>query len=210
MQLQCAERHCAIRCHLWTYSVSKNVCIDLQLTVTALFCGQALVYASAGGAPERRNSPLFSPSDQIVREKGKLRCLSKRMMRENLSNGSQGTYLCLCIIWPLETLKQERLVATCHVSPAVIGSFSKDDEDGSENVKKAIGLLSKTTTLHVHHGFLYIALSSLHDYNVKVPNFTFCRGHERRRLYFSFLELWYSLLEFNSRKICQLLTNWTS
>ena len=48
-------------------------------------------------------------------------------------------------------------MATCHVSPAVIGelkgSFSKDDEDGSENVKKAIGLLSKTTTLHVHHAF---------------------------------------------------------
>ena len=26
--------------------------------------------------------------------------------------------------------------------------------------------------------FLYISLPSLHDYNVKVPNFTFCRGRE--------------------------------
>ena len=31
----------------------------------------------------------------------------------------------------------------------------------------------------------------------------------RQRLSFSFPELWYSLLEFNSRKICQHLTNWT-
>ena len=51
------------------------------------------------------------------------------------------------------------------------GSFSNDD--GNENDKKAIGLLSKTTTLHVHHAFLYISLPSLHDYDVKMPSFTF-------------------------------------
>ena len=32
----------------------------------------------------------------------------------------------------------------------------------------------------------------------------------RQRLLFSLLELWYSLLEFNSRKICQNLMYWTS
>ena len=32
----------------------------------------------------------------------------------------------------------------------------------------------------------------------------------RQRLSFSFPELWYSLLEFNSRKNCQHLTNWMS
>ena len=32
----------------------------------------------------------------------------------------------------------------------------------------------------------------------------------RQQLSFSFPELWYSLLEFNSRKICQHLMNWTS
>ena len=37
-----------------------------------------------------------------------------------------------------------------------LGSFTNDDGDGSEDVKKAIGLLRKTTTLHVHHAFLYI------------------------------------------------------
>ena len=30
-----------------------------------------------------------------------------------------------------------------------------------------VGLISKTTTSHVHHAFLYISLPSLHDYNVK-------------------------------------------
>ena len=41
------------------------------------------------------------------------------------------------------------------------------DGDGNRNVKKAIGLMSKTTTLHVHHAFLYISLPSLHNYDVK-------------------------------------------
>ena len=62
----------------------------------------------------------------------------------------------------------------------MLGSLSNDDVDGNENGKKAIGLISKTTTLHVHHAFLYISLPSLHDYNVKVPKFTFCRGRERK------------------------------
>ena len=44
------------------------------------------------------------------------------------------------------------------------------------NVKKAIGLITKTTIVHVHHAFLYISLPTLHDYDVKMPNFTFYRG----------------------------------
>ena len=40
----------------------------------------------------------------------------------------------------------------------VLGSFSNDDGDGNENVKKGIDLLSKTITLHAHHAFLYISL----------------------------------------------------
>ena len=31
------------------------------------------------------------------------------------------------------------------------------DGDGKENVEKVVGLISKTTTLHVHHTFLYIS-----------------------------------------------------
>ena len=48
-----------------------------------------------------------------------------------------------------------------------IGTLRNYDGDGKENVKIAIGLMSKTTTLHVHHAFLYISLLSLHNYDVK-------------------------------------------
>ena len=34
------------------------------------------------------------------------------------------------------------------------GTVQNYDGDGNGNVKKAIGLMSKTTTLHVHHAFL--------------------------------------------------------
>ena len=72
----------------------------------------------------------------------------------------------------------------------VLGSLSNDDANGNENGKKAIGLISKTTTLQVHHAFLYISLPSLPDYNVKVPEFTFCRGREHKTTtFFSFPEL---------------------
>ena len=40
----------------------------------------------------------------------------------------------------------------------LIGTLRSNDADGNENVKKTIGFISKTTTLHVHHAFLYISL----------------------------------------------------
>ena len=58
--------------------------------------------------------------------------------------------------------------------------------------------------IHATH-FVYISLPSLHDYDVKIPNFTFCRRcNTRQRLSFSFPQPRCSLLEFKSRK-----TNWT-
>ena len=58
-------------------------------------------------------------------------------------------------------------------NPWLIGTIRSDDGDGdgNGNATKAIGLISKTTILHVHHDFLYISLPSLHDYDVKMPNF---------------------------------------
>ena len=96
--------------------------------------------------------------------------------------------------------------------PPTTESLSNDDGDGNENGKKANMFRSTKQQLCTYiTRFFCISLLSLHDYNVKVPNFTFCRGRERRRrLSFSFPELWYSLLEFHLRKICQHLTNWTS
>ena len=40
--------------------------------------------------------------------------------------------------------------------------------------------MSKTTTLHVHHAFLYISLLSIHNYDVKWPNFKFTWEQERQ------------------------------
>ena len=47
------------------------------------------------------------------------------------------------------------------------GTLRNYDGDGNGNVKKAIGLRSKTTILQVHHAFLYISLQSLYNYEVK-------------------------------------------
>ena len=60
-----------------------------------------------------------------------------------------------------------------HVVNKLLGTLRNYDGDGNENVKKAIGLLSETTSLHVHHAFLYISLPLLHDYDVKMPSFMF-------------------------------------
>ena len=68
-----------------------------------------------------------------------------------------------------------------------VGSFSNDDGDGNgnENVKKAIVLLSKTTSLHVHHAFLYIVWPLPHVCEVKMPSFTFYGGRKQVTTNFS-------------------------
>ena len=45
----------------------------------------------------------------------------------------------------------------------VIGTLRSNDADSKEKVKKTKGLISKTTTSHVHHTFLYISFPFLHD-----------------------------------------------
>ena len=102
------------------------------------------------------------------------------------------------------------LKGACEV---IIGSFSNDDGDGDEDVKKAIGLLRKTTTLHVHHAFLYISLPSLHDYDVKMPNCKFYGGRKQAttNLFFSLSKLECGPQEINSREIhldLTFLANW--
>ena len=68
-----------------------------------------------------------------------------------------------CDIW-FEVNKREILYREekCDVTLAWwenfwIPTLSNVDSDGNENGKKAISLDSKTTTLHVHHAFLYIS-----------------------------------------------------
>ena len=67
--------------------------------------------------------------------------------------------------------------------------FTIRRRDRNENVKtnkQTIGLEGKTTTLHVHHTFLYISLPFLHDYDVKFPNWTFHGGRKQATTKFYF------------------------
>ena len=45
--------------------------------------------------------------------------------------------------------------------------FTKPRRQRQLERQKTIGLMSRTTTLHVHHAFLYISLPSMHNYDVK-------------------------------------------
>ena len=58
-----------------------------------------------------------------------------------------------------------------------LGTLRNYDSNG--NAIKATSSISKTT-LYMHHAFLYISLPSLHNYDVKWPNFTFIWGRERQ------------------------------
>ena len=85
-------------------------------------------------------------------------------------------------------LKRELLKSNDDGDVKRIGTLRSNDADGNENVKKTIGLISKTTTSHVHHAFLYISFLFLHDYDVKMPNFAFHAGRKQAtmKFYFSF------------------------
>ena len=72
-----------------------------------------------------------------------------------------------------------------------IGTLRYNEADGNENDKKTKGLISKTTTLHVHHAFLYISFLFSHDFDVKMTNFAFHGGRKQAttKFYFSFASL---------------------
>ena len=57
-----------------------------------------------------------------------------------------------------------------------IASLSNDG-DVKENGKKALGLLNNNFA-RASRFFVLISLQSLHDYDAKFPNFTFCGGRE--------------------------------
>ena len=70
--------------------------------------------------------------------------------------------------------------------------------DDNKKVKKAIGLISKTATLHMHHTFLFISFPFLHDYDVKMPYFAFMEDvNKQRRNFISLSELGYGPLKFS-------------
>jgi len=75
----------------------------------------------------------------------------------------------------------------------MVGSLRNDDDDdgGNENGKKSnkFNLDKQNNNFARASRFFYISLPSLHDFNVKLPNFTFCRGREQKTITFFFLFL---------------------
>ena len=67
-----------------------------------------------------------------------------------------------------------------------IGDFKMPRQRRQRERQKGTRLNRKTTTLHVHHTFLYISLPSQHDYDVKMPSFTFYGGPKQATAKFSF------------------------
>ena len=100
--------------------------------------------------------------------------------------------------WRQNFLRARRSKPARRLLRSLSNEDGEGDGDGNEKGKKAIGL-------QLCHAFLYISLMSLHDYNVKVPNFTLRRVREHKTMtFFTFPGLWYSLLEFNSRKFANI------
>ena len=90
---------------------------------------------------------------------------------------------------------------------SLFGSLSNDDGDRNEDGKKAIGLDWKNNSFARAPRFFAHSLLSLHDYKVKVPNFTFCRGREHLRTTFFFFS-WTLIQYFRiplQKKNCQNL-----
>ena len=89
-----------------------------------------------------------------------------------------------------------------------IRSFSSDDGDSTENVKKAIGLHSKTkTTLHVHHSFCTFLCRRCTTTTWKCVIFRFMEVvNKRRRISLSLSKLECGPQEINSGELRVHLT----
>ena len=91
-------------------------------------------------------------------------------------------------------------------------SLGNDDGNGNgkENGKKSIGLdWQNNNFARATRFFCTFFYRRCTTTTWKCLNSRFVEDvNSRQRLSFSFPELWYSLLEFNSRKISQHLTNW--
>jgi len=126
---------------------------------------------------------------------------SKRKKKRALGRGPFLHPLQLCLSSPrsleapIVCLEMETLLAgyrsvRLRLSLRLVGTSRSDDGDGNENVKIATRLITKTIIFHVHHAFLNISLPSLHDYDVKMPNFTFYRGSTQTMAKFPRSSVW--------------------
>ena len=91
--------------------------------------------------------------------------------------------------------------------PSSLGTLRSNDADDNKNVKKTIGLISKTTTLHVHHTFLYIfsRLYTTTTWKCLIARFVEDVNKQRRN-FISVSELEYGPLKFRFRRVRLQLT----
>ena len=74
-----------------------------------------------------------------------------------------------------------------------------------ESKKKSNSLTRQNNNFARASRFLYISLPSLHDYHVKMPNFTFCEGRKQAMTKFSiFLWTWIWSIEIHLQKSLHL------
>ena len=82
--------------------------------------------------------------------------------------------------WLVKCLHVDRFAVLLTVSHSFNRDLTKPRRRRQRERQKTKGLMSKTTTLHVHHAFLYISLPSLHSYDMQCPNFKFTWERERQ------------------------------
>ena len=95
----------------------------------------------------------------------------------------------------------------------ILASLSNDDGDSDSNEKEKKNKrfrFAKQQLCACINLFCTFLCRSCTTTTWKCLISRFVEGVNSRRLFFCFPELWYSLLEFNSRKICQLFMNWMS
>ena len=90
------------------------------------------------------------------------------------------------------------------------GTLRNYDAVDDGNIVKAIGQVSKTTISQMRHAFLYIFLPSLHNYDVKWPEFRFTWEREYlkcQRLFIRVFRFRSSLKKWPARKTSPLVSS---
>ena len=71
----------------------------------------------------------------------------------------------------------------CWCNGLIKGTLRSNNMDATRT-SKTMCFISKTTTSHVHHTFLYISFPFLQDYDVKMPYFAFYGGRKQEPMKF--------------------------
>ena len=103
-----------------------------------------------------------------------------------MAKGLQVALKCYRVLCILPNRRNDRFSLEENFREEMVKNLSNDDGDGNENGKKAIGLDWQNSNFVRASLFLYISLPSLHDYNVTMRKFTFCRRRQHKTTTFFF------------------------